>query len=99
MVAGTIADERQRKTLHYLLASRLSSFEIVVGKLAARLLQLVVLVLTGLPIMSILSLFGGLDPPLIVAAFAGTLTTAFAAGGPGDLRLGRRRGGRATRSW
>ncbi len=81
MVAGTIADERQRKTLHYLLASRLTSVEIVVGKLAARLLQLVVLVLTGLPIMSILSLFGGLDPPLVVAAFAGTLTTAFAAAG------------------
>src|SRR5437588_10629985 len=31
MVAGAIADERQRKTLHYLLASRLSSLEIVVG--------------------------------------------------------------------
>ena len=81
MVAGTIADERQRKTLHDLLASRLSSFEIVVGKLAARMLQLVVLVLTGLPIMAMLSLFGGLDPPLILAAFAGTLTTAFAVAG------------------
>ncbi len=81
MVAGTIADERQRKTLHDVLASRLSSFEIVVGKLAARMLQLVVLVLTGLPIMAMLSLFGGLDPPLILAAFAGTLTTAFAVAG------------------
>jgi ABC-type transport system involved in multi-copper enzyme maturation permease subunit len=81
IVAGTIADERQRKTLPYLLTSRLSSLEIVVGKLAARMLQVVVLVLTGLPIMSILSLFGGLDPPLVVAAFAGTLTTAFALAG------------------
>ncbi|HEY2156401.1 MAG TPA: hypothetical protein VGH33_12275 [Isosphaeraceae bacterium] len=81
MVAGTIADERQRKTLHDVLASRLSSFEIVVGKLAARMLQLVVLVLTGLPIVAMLSLFGGLDPLLILAAFAGTLTTAFAVAG------------------
>ncbi len=81
MVAGTIADERHRRTLHDILASRLSSFEIVVGKLAARMLQLVVLVLTGLPIMAMLSLFGGLDPPLILAAFAGTLTTAFAVAG------------------
>src|SRR4051794_9712746 len=81
IVAGTIADERQRKTLHYLLASRLSGVEIVGGKLGARMLQIVVLVLTGLPIMSILSLFGGLDPPLVVAAFAGSLTTAFALAG------------------
>src|SRR5262245_38474968 len=29
LVAGVIADEHQRKTLHYLLASRLSSLEIV----------------------------------------------------------------------
>src|SRR5580704_17473643 len=36
LVAGVIADEHQRKTLHYLLASRLSSAEIVLGKLGAR---------------------------------------------------------------
>ena len=35
LVAGVIADEHQRKTLHYLLASRLSSAEIVLGKLGA----------------------------------------------------------------
>ena len=81
IVAGAIADERQRKTLHYLLASRLTSLEIVGGKVGARLLQVVVLVLAGLPIMSILSLFGGLDPPLVVAAFAGTLSTAFVLAG------------------
>jgi ABC-type transport system involved in multi-copper enzyme maturation permease subunit len=78
LVAGTIADEKQRKTLHYLLASQLSSREIVCGKLGARLILLFALVLTGLPIMSILSLFGGLDPPLVLVAFLGTLTTAFA---------------------
>ena len=33
LVSGTISDEYQRKTLHYLLASRLSSAEIVLGKL------------------------------------------------------------------
>ena len=77
IVAGTIADERQRKTLHYLLASDLTGLEIVGGKLAARMLQVVVLVAVGLPIMSILSLFGGLDPELILVAFLGTLTTAF----------------------
>ncbi|MEA2593338.1 MAG: hypothetical protein QOD62_3169, partial [Actinomycetota bacterium] len=37
LVAGAIAEETQRKTLPELLTSDLSSFEIVLGKLAARL--------------------------------------------------------------
>src|SRR5690348_16627795 len=35
LAADAIASERQRKTLHYLLASRLRSAEIVIGKLGA----------------------------------------------------------------
>jgi ABC-type transport system involved in multi-copper enzyme maturation permease subunit len=77
IVAGTIADEKQRKTLHYLLASELTSREIVVGKLAARMLLLIVFIMVGLPIMSILSLFGGLDPDLILISFLGTISTTF----------------------
>jgi ABC-2 family transporter protein len=77
LVAGVIVTEKQRKTLQYLLASRLSSGEIVLGKLAARLLHLGVLVCVGLPIMSLLSLFGGVDPNLVLLAYAGTLSLAF----------------------
>ena len=61
LVGGAIADERQRKTLHYLLTSELSSVEIVMGKLAARLLQVGVLVALGLPVVSLIGLFGGVD--------------------------------------
>lgn len=77
MVAGVIAEEKQRKTLQYLLASRLSSAEIVVGKLAARLLHVWVFLAIGLPITSLLSLFGGVDPAEGVLVFVGTMTTAF----------------------
>ena len=38
LVAGVIADEKQRKTLHYLMASQLTSAEIVLGKLLVRML-------------------------------------------------------------
>ena len=77
LVAGVIADERQRKTLHYLLASRLSSGEIILGKLAARLLHVGVFLGLGLPILSLLSLFGGVDPWSVVAYYAATICTAF----------------------
>ena len=61
-VAGTIAEDRQRKVLSYLLASPLSGAEIVLGKLAARMVNLVVLVAVGLPVVSIALFLGGIDP-------------------------------------
>ncbi len=80
LVGGTIADERQRKTLHYLLTSQLSSAEIILSKLGARLLQVVVLVALGLPVVSLMGLFGGIDLNLLLLAYAGTFTTMFFLG-------------------
>jgi ABC-type transport system involved in multi-copper enzyme maturation permease subunit len=77
MVAGVIADERQRKTLHYLLASRLSGPEIVVGKLLARMLHVAVLLSVGFPVLSLLVLLGGIDPWLILVACSAAASTAW----------------------
>ena len=59
LVAGVIADEHQRKTLHYLLASRLSSAEIVLGKLGARMVHVATFVALGIPVVCLLALYGG----------------------------------------
>ncbi len=77
LVAGVIADEKKRKTLHYLLASQLSSAEIVVGKLLGRMLYVVVLLGVSLPILSLLVLLGGIDPLLVLLACGATLSTAW----------------------
>lgn len=77
LTAGVIADEKQRKTLHYLLASRLSSAEIVLGKLLARLLHLIVFMTLVVPIISLMTLFGGIDPGAIGIAYVGLLSTTF----------------------
>ncbi|MDR3632338.1 MAG: ABC transporter permease [Isosphaeraceae bacterium] len=77
LVGAVIAEEKQRKTLHYLLASRLSSPEIVLGKLCARLLHVGVLLGVGLPVLSLLGLFGGVQPELVVLTFVATLTAVF----------------------
>ncbi len=74
LVAGVISDEYQRKTLHYLLASRLSSAEIVLGKLGARIVHAVVFVAVGLPVVALLMLYGGLDPVNIFYVYMGTAT-------------------------
>jgi ABC-type transport system involved in multi-copper enzyme maturation permease subunit len=79
--AGAVAEENQKKTLPFLLASDLRSGEIVLGKLAARLAHLGLLLLAGLPVLAAVQLLGGVDPHLVLAAFAGaTLAVASAAG-------------------
>src|SRR4051812_2828921 len=77
LVAGVIADEKQRKTLHYLLASRLTGAEIVLGKLMVRMLYVGVLLGVSLPVLSLLVLLGGTDPRLVLLATAATLSTAW----------------------
>jgi len=77
LVAGAIADEKQRKTLHYLMASELTSTEIVLGKVAARLLRVAVLGAIGLPVLNLIALFGGVDYPVVLLVYAGTATTTF----------------------
>ena len=59
IVAGVVADEKRRKTLQYLMVSRLTSTEIILGKLFARLLHIGVFLAIGLPVMCLISLFGG----------------------------------------
>jgi ABC-type transport system involved in multi-copper enzyme maturation permease subunit len=60
MAAGTIATERERRTIEYLFTSPLSSLEIVLGKLAARLLHVFCLVLAGVPVLALAMLMGEL---------------------------------------
>ena len=80
-VAGAVAEEKERKTLEFLLATDLRNREIVLGKLASRLLNLTLLLLTGLPILSFLQFLGGVDPMLVLAGFGATLLTVASLAG------------------
>jgi ABC-type transport system involved in multi-copper enzyme maturation permease subunit len=70
--AGAIAEEKERKTLEFILATDLRNREIVLSKQVSRLANLALLVLTGLPILSFVQLFGGVDPDLVLSGFAAT---------------------------
>jgi ABC-type transport system involved in multi-copper enzyme maturation permease subunit len=70
--AGSIAEEKDRKTLEFLLATDLRNREIVLGKFFSRLANLGLLLLTGLPILSFLQFLGGVDPNLVSAGFSAT---------------------------
>jgi ABC-type transport system involved in multi-copper enzyme maturation permease subunit len=81
--AGAIAEEKDRRTLEFMLATDLRNREIVLSKLASRLATLTLLLLTGLPILSIMQFLGGVDPNLTLAGFAATGLTMASLGGLG----------------
>jgi ABC-type transport system involved in multi-copper enzyme maturation permease subunit len=83
LTAGALAEERSNNTLLFLFTTHLTNREIVLGKLTTRLLQVGLLVLTGLPVLGILQLFGGVDQLLVLAAFVGAGFTALSLGALG----------------
>jgi len=70
--AGAIAEEKERKTLEFLLATDLRNREIVLGKQLSRLGNMALLILAGMPILSFAQFLGGVDPGLVLRGFAGT---------------------------
>jgi ABC-type transport system involved in multi-copper enzyme maturation permease subunit len=79
--AGAIAEEKERKTLEFLLVTDLRDREIVLSKLLSRLANITLLILAGLPILSFLQFLGGVDPNLVLAGFAGTGMTMLSLAG------------------
>jgi ABC-type Na+ efflux pump permease subunit len=75
--AFSIAGEMDRKTLGFLLATRLGNAEIVLGKLAACLTGFFASLAAGLPVMILLSVLGGVSPSMILLTYAGIVSTAF----------------------
>ena len=75
MVAGTVASERERRTIEYLFASSLSNSEIVLGKLAARMIHVIYMILAGVPILALMMLLGGIAPEALLALTIITLCT------------------------
>ena len=87
-VAGAIADEKERRTLEFLLATDLRDREILFGKLASRVGSLLLFLLAGLPILGLMQFFGGIDPDLVLAGFAATFATVLTLAAVGDRGVG-----------
>ena len=74
--AGAICLDRARGTLAHMLMTDLSDVEIVLGKLAARLVPVLALVACTLPMMEVLTLIGGIDPAALWGAFVVSIAVA-----------------------
>jgi ABC-type transport system involved in multi-copper enzyme maturation permease subunit len=84
VVGSAISEEKERGTLDFLRSSLLTNREIVLGKLAARLAFVGGVVLAGVPVLALTTLFGGVDVSVV---FGGYLITTFTAVSLGTFSL------------
>lgn len=81
LTSTAIGAERTHKTLHVLLMTPMSAWQIVAGKLASRMFLAVALLGLSLPVLALVRLLGGVEvwqmaAALVLAASAGTFAAA-----------------------
>src|SRR6476646_8179442 len=74
--AGAICLDKARGNLALLFATDLTDAEIVLGKLAARLVPVLGLIGCAAPVLALATLFGGVDPVLLTGAILVCLACA-----------------------
>ena len=85
LTSGSISGERERQTLELLFTTKMSSKDIIFGKLFSAVEQLMVLVVSSLPVVLLSFVYGSVDFAdlgLLLICFA---VVAFYAGGIGIL--------------
>jgi len=76
--SGSIAREREMRTLPLILSTPLSALSIVTGKLLASLSYIVLVAATGVPLFTLVAMFGGVAANQLVSVLVVVLVTAFA---------------------
>lgn len=79
MTAGSISGERERQTLDLLLVTNTSAFRIVVAKLLESFGFLALMILSSMPMLSLVLLTGGATVMQVLMSVAFLLVTALAA--------------------
>jgi ABC-type transport system involved in multi-copper enzyme maturation permease subunit len=80
VVGSAISEEKERGTLDFLRSSLLTNREIVLGKLAARLAFVGGVVLAGVPVLALTTLFGGVDISVVFGGYLIAAVTALSLG-------------------
>ncbi len=83
--AGSISQEKDRRTLILLLLTRLTNSEIVLGKLSSSLIGIAYLIFAALPLSLLISLLGGVSVTQVLLAHAVILATSFWAASLANL--------------
>ena len=80
MLSNSISDEIYHRTLGVLMTTPINSFQIVMGKLFSKLLQIILLLAISVPLLAIVRIFGGVPLDYIFSSLCITLTAVIFAG-------------------
>ncbi len=83
LTCTAVSSERLHKTLHVLLMTPITSWQIISGKLCSRLLIAFLLLGLSLPVLALVRLLGGVEIGQMFAVMAMCTTTAIFAGAVG----------------
>jgi len=80
MLSTSISDEIYNRTLGLLMTTPINSFQIVMGKLFSKLLQLILLLAISLPLLAIVRVFGGVPWNYVISSLCITLSAVIFVG-------------------
>ncbi|MFC1634542.1 hypothetical protein ACFL5Z_06830 [Planctomycetota bacterium] len=80
MLSTSISDEIYHRTLGALMTTPISSFQIVMGKLLSKILQLFLLLVISLPLLAVVRVFGGVPWRYVMSSLCMNLTAVIFAG-------------------
>ncbi|VTR99773.1 ABC transporter permease subunit [Tuwongella immobilis] len=81
LLGSVIAEEKDRRSIDFLLMTDLRSREITLGKSASRMVYVFCYVLAGIPVLAIIPLLGGVDYSLVLLALLSSLLMVLGAAG------------------
>lgn len=67
--ATAISEEKEKRCIDFLLATHVTNYEIVIGKYAARFVNLFGILLAGLPVLALTQFWGGVDASRLIKGF------------------------------
>jgi ABC-type transport system involved in multi-copper enzyme maturation permease subunit len=85
LTAGAITLEREQRAYEMLVITRLSPWDVVVGKLVAALAFVILLLTSSLPLLSLSFFFGGVSPAELFFTYLSLALAAFVYGALGLL--------------
>lgn len=80
MLSTAVSDEISHRTLGVLMTTPINSFQIVMGKLLSRVVQLLLMTGITVPLLAMMRVFGGVPWDFILASISVTVTTILFAG-------------------
>lgn len=85
LTAGSISGERERQTLELMMTTKMKPSDIIIGKMAASLSTIAILIVSSFPVISLVFIYGGVTMNNVVVLLMCYITTALLTGSLGIL--------------